>query len=154
TNSRGLLLVPALQSYQDNKISIDPTNLPADMRIKSVNENVVPRRGSGVDVKFSIERIHAASIILREPDGKDVPLGARATLNDDPSLGGYVGYDGELYLEGLKKDNQLVVRGVGPDCGVRFAYAAKDDTLPRIGPLVCRPLPLATPHHATAGGSK
>ncbi|TAM82359.1 MAG: fimbrial biogenesis outer membrane usher protein [Candidimonas sp.] len=146
TNGRGLLLVPTLRSYQDNKVSIDPTNLPADMRIKGVNENVVPRRGSGVNVTFSIERIHAASIILREPDGTDVPLGARATLNGDPALGGYVGYDGELYVEVLKKENQLVVRGAGPDCGARFAYEAKAGTLPRIGPLVCRPLPL--PAHA------
>ncbi|MCO6763442.1 fimbria/pilus outer membrane usher protein, partial [Streptomyces sp. EL5] len=30
TDSRGMLLIPTLRSYQNNKIAIDPTNLPVD----------------------------------------------------------------------------------------------------------------------------
>ncbi|MBV6306004.1 fimbria/pilus outer membrane usher protein [Candidimonas humi] len=139
TDSRGLLLVPGLQSYQNNKVSIDPTNLAVDMRIKRVNMNVVPRQGSGVNVKFVMERVHAASLILHQPDGKDVPMGAQAFLNGSKDAGGWVGYDGRLYLEGLQPDNRLIVSGAGADCSVQFPYHAKADTLPEIGPLTCKP---------------
>lgn len=139
TNSQGLLLVPTLQSYQNNKISIDPTNLPVDMRIKQVNMNVVPRLGSGLNVKFAMEQVHAASLILHRPDGKDVAMGAQAFLNGSQDSVGWVGYDGRLYLEGLKADNRLTLRGEGEDCSLRFPYHAKANTLPEIGPLVCKP---------------
>jgi outer membrane usher protein len=101
--------------------------------------NVVPRQGSGVNVKFVMERVHAASLILHQPDGKDVPMGAQAFLNGSKDAGGWVGYDGRLYLEGLQPDNRLIVSGAGADCSVQFPYHAKADTLPEIGPLTCKP---------------
>jgi outer membrane usher protein len=139
TDSRGLLLVPSLRSYQNNKVSIDPTNLPVDMRIKQVNMNVVPRQGSGLNVKFVMERVRAASLILHRPDGKAVPMGDQAFLNGSKDSAGWVGYDGRLYLEGLQADNHLSLHGEGGDCSVHFPYHAKADTLPEIGPLVCKP---------------
>lgn len=138
SNSQGLLLVPSIQSYQDNKISIDPTNLPVDMRIKAINMNAVPRHASGVNVKFNIERVHAASLILHRPDGHDVAMGAQAFLNDAARPAGWVGYDGRLYVEGLQGKNRLVVHDDGAECEVLFTYKAKADTLPEIGPLTCQ----------------
>lgn len=139
TNSQGLLLVPALQSYEKNKISIDPTNLPVDMRIERVNLEAVPRRGSGLNVKFAMERVHAASLILQHPDGRNIAMGAQAFLNGSKQSAGWVGYDGRLYLESLKPDNQLTVRGDGTECTVQFSYSVKADSLPEIGPLPCTP---------------
>ncbi|CAM5434781.1 Outer membrane usher protein OS=Eoetvoesiella caeni OX=645616 GN=DFR37_106145 PE=4 SV=1 [Eoetvoesiella caeni] len=139
TDSQGLLLVPGLQSYEKNKISIDPTNLPVDMRIEHVNLEVVPRRGSGLNVTFAMERVHAASLILQHPDGRNVAMGAQAYLNGATQSAGWVGYDGRLYLEGLNADNQLIVRSEDTNCSVRFSYSAKADSLPEIGPLPCMP---------------
>lgn len=139
TNSRGLLLVPTLQSYEKNKISIDPTNLPVDMRIERVNMDVVPRHGSGLNVKFAMERVHAASLILHHPDGRHIAMGAQAFLNSGQKSAGWVGYDGRLYLEGLKADNRLVIRGENLDCTLQFPYNAKADNVPEIGPLLCTP---------------
>lgn len=137
TNSQGLLLVPGLQAYEKNKISIDPTNLPVDMRIEHINKDAVPRRGSGLNVIFAMERVHAATLILKHPDGRNIPMGAQAFLNGNQQSVGWVGYDGRLYLEGLKADNQLLVRNEGADCTVQFSYSAKADSLPEIGPLAC-----------------
>lgn len=139
TDSRGLLLVPSLQSYQKNKISIDPTNLPVDMRIEHINMNAVPHRGSGLNIKFAMEQVRAASLILRDLNGRNVPMGAQAFLNGSPQSAGWVGYDGRLYLEGLKPDNQLVIRSEDSTCTARFSYTAKSDSLPEIGPLPCTP---------------
>ena len=139
TDSRGLLLVPGLQSYQDNKISIDPTDLPIDMHIDRVNLNVVPRLASGLNVKFKMERVLAASLILHRPDGQNVAMGGQVFLNGSQQTAGWVGYDGRVYVEGLKADNHLLVQDDGENCVVRFPYHAKADTLPEIGPLVCTP---------------
>jgi outer membrane usher protein len=139
TNSSGLLLVPSLQSYQDNKISMDPVNLPVNMRISRINTNVVPRFGSGVMVKFKMETVRAASLILHGPDGKVVPMGGQAFLNHGQEPAGWVGYDGRLYLEGLKEDNYLSIKGEGLNCSLHFPYQAKADTIPEIGPLLCKP---------------
>lgn len=137
TDQGGQLLVPALQAYQHNKIAIDPTGLPVDMRIERVELDAVPRHASGLNVRFQIERVQAASLLLKTPDGLPVPMGAQARLNDRPDLAGWVGYDGRLYVEGLKTDNRLHVQTEGLDCTVRFAYQAQADTLPEIGPLLC-----------------
>ncbi|MEO6984445.1 MAG: fimbria/pilus outer membrane usher protein [Paralcaligenes sp.] len=139
TNSRGLLLVPSLQSYQHNKISVDPTNLPVNMRIERVDTDVVPRYGSGVNVKFTMETVHAASLILHGPDGQVIPMGEQAFLNHGKEPAGWVGYDGRLYLEGLKEDNYLSIQGEDINCTLRFRYTAKADTVPEMGPLLCKP---------------
>lgn len=139
TNSRGLALVPSLQSYQHNKISLDPTNLPINMRIDQVNTEVTPRYGSGVNIRFAMQTVHAASLILHGPDGRVVPMGAQVFLNNEPEPTGWVGYDGRVYLEGLKADNQLTVRGDILNCTVHFSYQAHADSVPELGPLQCKP---------------
>ncbi len=42
TNGQGLLLVTPLNSYQNNKLSIDPNDLPADVNISRVNTMATP----------------------------------------------------------------------------------------------------------------
>ncbi len=149
TDSRGLLLVPSLRSYEKNRISIDPTNLPIDMHIERVNLEAVPRYASGINVKFIMQRIHAASMILRRPDGRNVAMGSPVFLNGGAQPAGWVGYDGRLYLEGLQPDNRLTVHDDASTCAVHFAYHDKAGTLPEIGPLPCRPMPPAA-HTSTS----
>src|SRR5690606_6968530 len=120
----GQLLVPSLQPYQHNKISIDPTSLPVDMRIKAVNLDVVPRNASGVSVKFAIDRVRAASLILRTSDDQAVPMGAQVYLNDSTEPAGWVGYDGRVYLEDLDIENRLAVHDADTKCTVQFSYRA------------------------------
>ena len=139
TNSQGLLLVPSLLSYQDNRISIDPTNLPLNTHIDQVKLDAVPRRGSGLNVVFGLEHIQAASITLHEPDGKAVPLGVPVYLNQSGKPNGWVGYDGQIYLEGLKDQNDLVLKDDHFHCTAHFDFKAVPDTLPEIGPLTCTP---------------
>src|SRR5262249_22938347 len=70
TNSRGQLLVPRLRSYEDNKLSIDPTNLPLDARIPRTRASVKPSDRSGVVVDFGVETdIPSTLFILRDAKG-------------------------------------------------------------------------------------
>jgi outer membrane usher protein len=48
-----------------------------------------------------------------------------------------VGYDGAVYLEGLKPHNTLLVHATAGDCRVRFDYRYQAGNVPLVGPLVC-----------------
>lgn len=137
TDGNGLLLVPSLQAYQNNRISIDPIQLPLDMHIDQVRMNVVPRRNSGVKVTFGMQRVRAASLIVYLPDGIPVPLGTAAYLNDSAEASGWVGYDGRLYLEGLQNSNRVRLQGKQLDCTIAFTLDEVADAVPEIGPFSC-----------------
>jgi len=139
TNADGRLLVPSLLAYQNNKIEIDPTQLPLDLHIDRVRANVVPGRGSGVAITFGMQRIRAATLILHQPGGEAVPMGAQAFLGDAAQPAGWVGYDGRLYLEGLADHNRLRLKDADFECRLSFDFHGQADTLPEIGPLTCTP---------------
>ena len=136
TNNSGLLIVTPLNAYQKNQISIDPSTLPANMMIDKVNTTVAPERGSGTRVLFKIAPARAATIVLHDRHGQPLPLGTRVRLNDSAQT--VVGYDGIVYLEQLQSRNQVIATPDSGQCQVRFDYTNTEETIPRLGPLVCK----------------
>lgn len=137
TDRGGHLLVPDLNSYQDNRVGIDGMRLPADARIAMTTLNLVPQAQSGVLAHFGVTRYSAASVILQGLDGKVLPPGA-TVRHEESGKETIVGYDGLTFIEGLQKDNHLVVDSGTLHCRVTFAYNRPDDgSLPTIGPLTC-----------------
>lgn len=137
TRSGGDLLITPLNAYQRNKLSIDPMHLPADVNIARVDAQVVPSDRAGTLVKFGIEPIRAASIILHDKAGKPVEVGAEVKLQGSKAAPMIVGYDGIVYLEGLGEHNVLEVQTSHGICTARFDYHPKGQTIPVIGPLAC-----------------
>jgi outer membrane usher protein len=138
TNAGGDLLVTPLNAYQRNKLAIDPMQLPADVRIDRVEADVTPSDRAGTLVRFGIESVHAASIILHDATGKPLGVGSTVRLAGKPASAATVGYDGIVYLEGLGARNTLDVQTPAGGCTAAFDYRAKAQTVPVIGPLVCR----------------
>lgn len=138
TNARGDLLVTPLNSYQQNKLSIDPMKLPADVDISRVNAEVVPSDRAGTLVKFGIRSVRAASVILHDAAGKPVKEGGSVALQGSHAPATIVGYDGMVYLQGLQAHNVLDVQTAHGSCVVQFDYRQKGSIVPVIGPLVCR----------------
>jgi len=56
----GRLLVPDMRSFDLNKITIEPTDIPPDTTIDDANRVVRPQDLSGVVVKFAVKVSHAA----------------------------------------------------------------------------------------------
>ncbi|WP_082380513.1 MULTISPECIES: fimbria/pilus outer membrane usher protein [Achromobacter] len=140
TNSAGHLLVPDLNSYQVNRLSIDPDELPVDMKLETTKAVAVPQSGSGVLVKFELQRYAAASVILRRPDGAAVPVGAQVA-HIESGKQSVVGYDGIAFVEDLQAENHLRVKGGGVSCVVEFPYRHDPARpLPTLGPFTCQPL--------------
>ncbi|OJB26539.1 fimbrial protein [Burkholderia ubonensis] len=137
TDRAGYLLVPDLNAYQNNRVGIDGTTLPADARIADTSLDVVPQARSGVLARFPVTRYRAATIALRTPDGAPLPPGLEV-VHVESGQRTIVGYDGLTFVDGLAADNHLEIGGDGRRCSVEFAYQRPDDgTLPRIGPLTC-----------------
>jgi len=138
TDSDGLLLVTPLNSYQNNKLSIDPLSLPADVRIGSVDVDASPTDRAGTLVSFGLTPVRAATIILTDADGKPLPLGSTVRVRghdrDEPAL---VGYDGMVYLDTLDVHDVLDVGTPAGPCHVSVDYHAQPGSIPQIGPLRC-----------------
>lgn len=137
TDRAGYLLVPDLNAYQNNRVAIDGTTLPADARIASTTLDIVPQARSGVLARFPVTRYRAASIVLRTPDGAPLPPGLDV-LHVESGQHTIVGYDGLTFVGDLAADNHLEISGGARRCEVEFTYRRPDDgTLPRIGPMIC-----------------
>ncbi|KFG94238.1 hypothetical protein GQ56_0127415 [Burkholderia paludis] len=138
TDSRGMLLVSPLNAYQNNLLSIDPMDLPANVRIDRVKALATPTDRAGALVRFGIAPIRAASIILHDDSGQPLPLGSRVTIKDRADSGSMTGFDGVVYLDTLDEHNTLVVHTPTGTCEASFDYHNESRTIPEIGPLRCR----------------
>ncbi|GAF52825.1 sigma-fimbriae usher protein [Psychrobacter sp. JCM 18900] len=140
TNSKGLLLVTPLNAYQENKIGIDPMQLPADLRIDKVDTNATPTELAGILVGFDITPVRSASVILTDSNKQPLPLGSQVhQLSNKEVPSTIIGFDGEVYLDTLDEHNTLEVTTPSGDvCTVSFDYSKQGDETPLIGPLICQ----------------
>jgi len=140
TDGSGYLLVPDLNSYQRNQLSIDSTKLPVDARIASTSMDLVPKSGSGVLAEFSISRYSAATVVLQGPDGKVLPPGT-PVHHEESGRDTVVGYDGLTFIDHLQRDNHLMIVRGALHCTTDFTYERpQNNSLPTLGPFVCHPV--------------
>ncbi|CAM7496014.1 PapC-like C-terminal domain-containing protein [Citrobacter portucalensis] len=139
SDDQGLLLVTPLNSYQKNLISIDPMDLPTNVRIARVETNATPADRSGTLVSFGITPVRAAQIILVDNQGKPIPEGSMAYAINGKGQSSVVGFDGMTWFDTLEQHNTLRVETDTGSCRVQFDYPASAKGITQIGPLVCRP---------------
>lgn len=139
TNAKGRLLVPDLQSYVGNAVSLAPLDLPLDVQLANAEMLVAPREGAGLITRFATRRERAAVIVLRLADGKPPPVGAGVRL-EGAEDGEVMGYDGEVYVRGLKVGpNRLDLSWPEGHCRASFTAPELKGRLPRLGPFTCAP---------------
>lgn len=123
TSQSGRILVPNLNSYEPNTVSIDPKNLPVDADVPATKEIIVPADRSGVVVKFGVaEAPQAALVTIEDKAGAPLRAGLGGKLQDtDEEF--VVGYDGQAYIRGLKAQNAIEISlEDGSKCHAGFAY--------------------------------
>jgi outer membrane usher protein len=136
TDDKGMLLVTPLNAYQVNHVSIDPMQLPADMRVERVRTVATPTDRAGTLVEFGIQPVRAAALVLVDEKGAFLPLGASVRANGK-GASAIVGYDGTTYLDTLEEKNVLEVQTPAGRCVARFDYRKTGNGIPQIGPLRC-----------------
>lgn len=137
TDSKGMLLVTPLNAYQNNKLSIDPMNLPADLRIGRVDAMATPTDRAGTLVHFDIKPVNAASIILVDTANKPLPVGSQVQLHGQGGEPALVGFDGAVYLDTLDAHNELDVTTPSGACRASVDYHKQGDGIPQLGPITC-----------------
>ena len=138
TNEDGKILIPNLNAYQQNKISIDPMDLPLNAEIDSTVDHVAPSFKSGVYVEFDVKKaLPSALVTLKAPDGAYLPAGSEGRLDgaDEPFI---IGYDGQAFIKGLSAVNTVHVSNDGHECTAQFVFAPSGNVQPAIGPEVCQ----------------
>ncbi|TDW20215.1 outer membrane usher protein [Rhizobium azibense] len=123
TNGSGRILVPNLNSYEPNTVSIDPKNLPVDADVPATREVVVPADRSGVVVKFGVsDAPEAALVTIKDKNGAPLQAGLSGKLQGagDEFV---IGYDGQAYIRGLAARNSIdVTLNDGSKCHAEFSY--------------------------------
>ena len=137
TNADGHLLVPWSSAYYAGKYEIDPLGLASNVVAPLVEQRVAVRSGSGYLLRFPLQRVLAASLLLHDSHGRPLPIGAQARVNGGPPVP--VGWDGLAYLEHLQAHNRLRVSlPDGQACSLVFDLDPQAEELAQLGPLPCR----------------
>ena len=137
TGKNGKLLISQLHAYQNNKISINPENLPLNSSVSETEKRVAPRSKSGVLVDFGVKKDgNGVIVILKDANDKFIATGTgiRVEGKDEPFV---MGYDGEVYLTDIPEHVKLTAEGVNDTCAVEFNFKPETTTQTSIGPLQC-----------------
>ena len=132
----GSLLVPALRSYEKNKISVNPSNLPVDSEFVVSQKVVAPADHGGVFVDFTPkDGSNAALVTFVQNDGSFVPSGSTGRVMGGDEF--FLGYDGMAYLSGLKSQNTVTIITQKGQCHASFPFTPQKGSQVKIGPVKC-----------------
>jgi len=138
TDAKGKILLPNLRSYENNLISIDPLNMPLDAKVELTSLNLKPKERSGIIADFKV-LVHnkTALISVIDANGAYIAVGTNAVLNGQTEY--MVGYDGLLFLEDIKENNQLKIKlNNKQTCTAQFKANSNNIIRTEIYNLICR----------------
>jgi outer membrane usher protein len=138
TDGSGKALITGLRAYEPSKISIDAVNVPLGTEITETERLAVPRERAGVRVAFNAKSTRgAALVVIKLADGSYPRAGSRVVLQGSDAEY-VVGYDGQVYLEGLTGAHSLSIALEGGSCRAELTYEPSDDTFTTIDPVICQ----------------
>lgn len=108
-DGQGNAVVPYLQPYQLNELAIDPKGSPMGVELSETSQQVAPRAGAIVSVKYGTSTGQALLLNVRLKDGEPLPFGA-GVIDDQGVSVGVVGQGGQLYARVKETTRQLQVR--------------------------------------------
>jgi outer membrane usher protein len=138
TDAEGVVLLTGLMPYQRNSIRLDPSELPINAELDSIEEIAVPESRSGVKVSFPVRSGRGALIRIVLEDGEPAPAGAEIELVGDKKEF-FVARRGEAFVTGLADRNTLRLKWKNASCALDIALPPGAlDELARIGPVLCK----------------
>jgi outer membrane usher protein len=135
TDSGGRLLVPDLQPFQTNHLSIDDRDLPISLGLASGAGTIAPPANAGVPVHFAVDQHPSLRLRLLLESGKPVPAGAALYL-DGRALTLPVGYDGLVYADLSEGRHRLEARWPSGACRAQLKVSGPEG---RVSPCAALP---------------
>jgi outer membrane usher protein len=99
--------------------------------------DVVPRRGSGVVVSFGGSTDKSALVVLRDTAGAFLLAGTEISLDGSANTFA-MGYDGEVWMEGLKAQNRIFAVTASGKCAADFDFLPDATKQVYIEDVVCK----------------
>ncbi|WP_256253635.1 fimbria/pilus outer membrane usher protein [Burkholderia ubonensis] len=105
----GHAVVPYLNPYRLNEVSIDPNGLPDDVELLTTRQQVAPRNGAIVKVRYGT--VVGRPVLIRGtlPGGDVLPFGA-SVVDMNGNAVGTVGQNGRLYARLADGVDKVVVK--------------------------------------------
>jgi outer membrane usher protein len=136
TRSDGLMLVPRLRPYEQNRLRIETADIPLTMQIENPLLTVSPYYRSGVLASFGVRATTIAVLRATQADGSPIPEGARARI-DSGEFAIPVGRDGKLYLEGIAPDDRVEILVRGQACSLDLPEFSAETAFSNLGDVAC-----------------
>lgn len=142
TDANGLLLVTRLNPWQENRLSIDPLALPADMSVALTEKAVVPLGRTGVLVDFPMQTVVSLQVSVEDAHGQPLPAGSPVWLvsanpiTDAPLT--VIGQDSLLYLQDAPSHARLRVRHDGIFCELVLPEVVQTGGFAELEGVVCQ----------------
>ena len=133
---QGRAIIPDLRAYEENRISLAPSDLPLEARMPDDTLIVVPSFRGAASARFAVQRDRPATILVTLPNGDPAEAGANVRISTGEIA--FVGYGGEIFVRELNLDMSLEVETSAGPCRVTLPTILPDEPLPRIGPLSCK----------------
>lgn len=105
TNAAGYLLLSDLRGWQRNRVAIDPDGLPANFDVPAIERLVTPANLGGLRVRFALEPLRAATLVLLDAEGAPIAPGTRVTREDGGEA--IVGFEGSLWLDNYRDGERI-----------------------------------------------
>ncbi|MEB7640062.1 MULTISPECIES: fimbria/pilus outer membrane usher protein [Acinetobacter] len=136
TDKSGRFLIPSLMPYQVNHIYLDPSYLPLNWNVKSTDQKTVVGYRQGTLVDFGAHQVISGLVKLVDQNNSPLMPGYAVRINGQQD--GMVGYDGEVFIPNLLKQNKLEVDLLDHgSCQVDFTYNSNQYSTKKLGPYVC-----------------
>lgn len=141
TDARGMAVIPGLNAYYENTVSIDTGALPMDYSLNAEVKKVAPALRSGTFLDFGANRTQAFSGKLKagaQGAGKAVEF-AEIDLRVDGKVQKLpTGRGGEFYVENLKPGLYPASVNLGAaKCAFELSIPRSDDMFVDLGELYC-----------------
>ncbi len=137
TDKSGRFLIANLRPYMSHHIYLDPSYLPLEWEVSSTNQTAFVGYRQGTLIDFGAHQV--ISGLVKLVDQNNSPLMPGYTVRINGQQDGVVGYDGEVFIPNLLKQNKLEVDLLDHgSCQVVFAYENKQYSAKKLGPYVCR----------------
>jgi outer membrane usher protein len=142
TDSRGRAMLHNLRSYDANRISIEPEDLPIDTSLATRTLVIQPAYRSGVIARFPVEHVSPGVFRLLLEDRKPVPTGASVAFNGGTFA---VALEGLTYVTTFDHGVGGTATWDGGRCVFRLDPPPHGDPLPDMGVVLCRSTKAAGP---------
>lgn len=127
TGSNGFAVIPNTQPYRVNWISLDTRDLGADIEIDNATQQVVPRRGAAVLVRYVAQSGRRVQFELFDSAHNPLPFGA--ALEDESGKQIAISDpNGKALALVTEQSATLTIKWAGQQCPAAYSLPERDDT--------------------------